>query len=71
MLVGSMREVLYVLLGLSLIIGGLILQLEIASLDTSAWNFTGSPLAIALTDWLGFFLMVIGSGAMAILAMER
>ena len=66
-----MKDILYVLLGFSLIIGGLILQLNIPSLDTSSWNFTGSDMAVALTEWLGGLLMAIGSLAMLLLAYEE
>ena len=66
-----MKDILYVLLGLSLIIGGLILQIEIDSLDTSSWNFTGSDMAVALTNWLGGLLMVIGSLALILIGYEE
>ena len=66
-----MKDILYVLLGFSLIIGGLILQIEIGSLDTSSWNFTGSPMAIALTKWLGGLLMAVGALALILIGYEE
>jgi len=56
-----MKLVALVLLGLSLIIGGLIIQIEIPNVNTTAWNFTGHNIARGLTQWLGALLMLIGS----------
>lgn len=55
-----MKDILYVFLVLSLIIGGLILQIDIVEIDTSSWNFTGSNFAVGLTEWLGLIFIAVG-----------
>lgn len=62
-----MKVMALVLLALSLIIGGLILQINIADLNTTAWNFTGASFLSALTEWLGALLMIIGCGVLVII----
>jgi len=66
-----MKDILYVFLGLSLLIGGLILQLNIPSVDTSSWNFTASGIAVALTEWLGGIVMAVGVLTLLLLAYEE
>jgi len=68
-----MKEILFVLLAFSLIISGLILQINIVDIEvvnTTSWNFTGAPIAIALTEWLGGLLMLVGGLAIFIMAVE-
>lgn len=55
-----MKDILFILFAFSLIIGGLILQTNIASLNTTSWNFTGSDMAGAITQWLGGLFMAVG-----------
>ena len=59
-----MKEILFVLLAFSLIISGLILQINIVDIEvvnTTSWNFTGAPIAVSLVEWLGGILMLVGS----------
>ena len=68
-----MKSVLYVLFAFSLVISGLILQINIVDVDivnTTSWNFTGAPIAVALTEWLGGLLMLVGGLAIFIMAVE-
>ena len=68
-----MKEILFILFAFSLIISGLILQINIVDIEvvnTTDWNFTGAPIAIALTEWLGGLLMLIGTLAIFAIAIE-
>jgi len=58
-----MKEILFVLFAFSLIISGLILQINIVDIEvvnTTSWNFTGAPIAISLVEWLGGIFMLVG-----------
>ena len=68
-----MKEILFVLLAFSMIISGLILQINIVDIEvvnTTDWNFTGAPIAVALLEWLGGIFMLVGAMAMMYLIRE-
>ena len=61
-----MKEILFVLFAFSLIISGLILQINIVDIEvvnTTGWNFTGAPIAVSLVEWLGGIFMLVGAMA--------
>lgn len=55
-----------VFLFILLIAGGLVLNIEVANLDTSSWTFTGASFLISLVN---YFPLVYGSITTLILAL--
>lgn len=54
------ESVIYFLLFFALIIGGSIVQITIADLNTTAWNFTGSNMAKSFVPYMGGFIALVG-----------
>lgn len=66
-----MKSIVIVLLAFSLLIGGFVLQTEIANLDMTEWNFTGHNIARAFVPNMGGGVMLVGIGCLVLIALER
>jgi len=66
-----MKSIIAVFLCLSLLISGLMLQITIADLDMSEWDFIGSSFLVSLMPYLGLMFMVVGGGLLILFAKGR
>lgn len=67
----NMKDLIFVFLIFSLLVGGFIIQMEIGAYDFSAWNFTGSGIASGFMAWSGVFIMLSGVGLIIIKVREK
>lgn len=66
-----MNNLIYAFLIFAILIGGFILQVEVSSVDTSLWNFTGSVIAGAFIDWSGAIFIVVGCSILFLVGKDK